>query len=1126
MEKNFDLWVYSHPTLKKLIMELKIAFLLIVISVSNVFSVSIYSQEARVSLNMENKSLEQVMDEIERQSEFYFVFNQKQIDVNRVVDIKEDNKLITDVLPELFKGTNVNYAVFDKKILLTTDPIENNLLAIASRTEQQQKQITGTVSDKDGTPFPGVNVVVTGTTQGTMTDINGKYSITVQAESKSLTFSFIGMESQIIDIGTSTQINVNLIEAAIGLDEVVVIGYGKMKKSDLTGSVVRVDMSGKEEAANVSILQALQGSTAGVSIGAVAVAGAEPSFAIRGQTSLSASDQPLVVIDGIIYNGSISDININDVESIDVLKDASSAAVYGSKSANGVMLITTKKGKTDKPLFNFNMYAGAQSMTNNPMRVMDAEEYAVRMVDFYYQENLYNWYATNPTSAVGKPVRPDITDPNVVALRLRTQEERDNYLAGKDINWVDEVMKSAAPIQNYDLSVSGKTARTNYFVSGSYLNQQGIMLNDKFKRTTLHSSFENKITDWLTIGLITSLSVRDYSGISTSLDDARNASPLANMYNANGISYPMYLTGEAYMPHPFMPLLENDVDITTNISNKISAKINVPKINGLTYEFNYSNTFLTGKKNDFYPSFTPIGSLLGGSATKATTEEKDWIFNNIVTYDLTLGTSHKINATFLYSRENRRGENSNIDAEGFDNEILGFNSVQLGKVITASSGAWEENSLSYMARVFYSFKNKYLLTGTIRRDGYSGFGANKKFAVFPSFSLGWVASEESFIKSLTWLNFLKLRTSVGVNGNQGIGRYSSFSKMTNTAYVYGATSVIGVYPSNLGNADLGWESTISYNLGLDYIVLNHRISGAIDIYKSKTSNVLVNRSIPGTTGYMNVWSNIGGIDNKGIELELTTVNIDKAVRWETKFIFSLDRDKITKLYGGKNDKDIGNSWFVGQPISAIYDYKAAGGVWTEDELYNHKIPVADFYPGQFRYVDLNNDGQIDANNDRTIIGYGVPNYRVGVNSSLYYKNFTFSFFINSIQGGNGYYMMNNYANVISANLDNDDTYRRNTTAVRQYWTPDNGVTNSPGIYSTPIITSGVYESRSFVRIQDVSLNYQFNKDFLKTLGINGLTVYISGKNLYTFTKWSGWDPENVDNTPMMRSIIGGISLSF
>ena len=1102
---------------QKMFFIMRLTLFLLITSTLSLLASGSYSQNTRISLDLKSVSVKEAFKAIENSSEFVFIYNNELIDVNRKIDINVKDQTISDVLNKIFDGYNIEITVVERKIVLAPSLIAE---------QQTSKKVTGIVTDKTGTPLPGVAIVVKGTTTGVITDSNGNYSLNNIPKNSILQFSFVGMKMQEITVEGKTNINVKLEEETIGIEEVVAIGYGTQKKSDLTGSVVRVNMDGKEKAANMTILQALQGSTAGVNVGTGTAAGAEPSLSIRGQTSLSASDSPLIVVDGIIYNGSISDININDVESIDILKDASAAAVYGSRSANGVMLITTKRGKTEKPLFNFSMYKGIQSMTNNPMRVMNDQEYAVRLVDFYYQQDLYNWYATNPTSATGKPIRPDISDRNIVASRLRTLEERDNYLSHKSINWVDEVMKSTAPIQNYDLSISGKTARTNYFLSGSYSNQEGIMKNDKFNRTTLHSSFENKITDWMKIALTSSYSVRDYSGMSTSLDDARNASPLANMYNSNGTTYPMYLTGETYMPHPLMPQLIDDVDIRTNLFNMISTKIDVPKVKGLTYEFNYSNTFLTQKINDYYPSFTPTGSAYGGYASKIKIEENDWIMNNIVSYNATLATEHKINATLLYSREQRKGEIMNIDAQGFDNEILGYNAVELGKVITANSGAWEENSLSYMARGIYTFKNKYIITGTIRRDGFSGFGPNNKFATFPSLSLGWVASEESFMKNVKWIDFLKLRTSIGVNGNQGIGRYSSFSKMSNTAYVYGATSVIGVYPSSVGNANLGWESTKSYNIGLDFIVLQHRITGAIDIYKSNTTDVLVNRTLTGTTGYSNIWSNIGGVDNKGIELGLTTLNIDRAVRWETKFVFSLNRDKISKLYGNANDNDIGNSWFVGEPISALYDYKAAGGVWTEDELYNRKISVENFYPGQFRYVDLNKDGQIDAENDRTIIGYGAPSYRFGINSSLSYKNFSFSFFINSIQGGNGYYLMNNYTNVISANLDVDDTYRRNTTAVRQYWTPDNGVTNSPGIYYSPKVQAGVYEDKSFVKIQDVSLNYLFNKNFLNTLGLEGLSVYISGKNLYTFTKWSGWDPESIDNMPMMRSVIAGVTLSF
>jgi TonB-dependent SusC/RagA subfamily outer membrane receptor len=443
------------------------------------------------------------------------------------------------------------------------------------------------------------------------------------------------------------------------LEEVIVTGYGTQKKSDLTGSVVRVTMEEKASLANMNISQALSGATAGVNVQGTGLAGSDPSLSIRGQTSLSASDAPLIVLDGIIYNGSISNINVSDVESIDILKDASAAAVYGSRSANGVMLITTKKGRTEKPLISFNMYYGYQDMTNNPMRVMNAEEYAVRLTDYYYQQDLYTWYKTKPTSATGKPVRPDINDRNIVAARLRTQEERDNYLAGNEINWVDQVLRTA-PIQNYNLSMSGKSAKSNYYVSASYTNEDGILKNDNFSRLTLHSNVESKITDWLTVGLNSSYSFRDYSGLEANLSNARACSPLAN----NKIGLPNF---DMYLPVTYMPLPLNNlyVDHKDNRNDLLlvgNTKITVPLIQGLTYEFNYSNNFTTRKYNRFYPSTVPDGAGNKGQAIKNPSEERNWIYNNIVTYLRTFG-NHQVNATLLYSREGRNAESSTINAE-------------------------------------------------------------------------------------------------------------------------------------------------------------------------------------------------------------------------------------------------------------------------------------------------------------------------------------------------------------------------------------------------------------------------------------------------------------------------------
>jgi TonB-linked SusC/RagA family outer membrane protein len=989
-----------------------------------------------------------------------------------------------------------------------------------------QVQLRGKVVDKNTKePLPGVSVVIKGTTNGTITDVNGNYTLSSVSSNPVLQFTFVGMKPQEITVGGKTNNDVSLEEDAIGIEEVVAIGYGTMRKSDLTGSVARATLDDKSTQGKSNLLQAISGTNAGVNVQSVGLAGSDPNISIRGKTSLSASDKPLIVLDGIIYNGEISNINSSDVETIDILKDASAAAVYGSRSANGVMLITTKKGKSEKPRISFNMFYGYQDMTNNPMKAMNAEQYAIRLVDFYYQQSLYAWYKTKPTSATGKPVRPDVTDRNIVAGRLRTQEEKDNYLAGKEIDWVDEVTRTA-PIQNYNVSVSGKTEKSNYFLSASYANEKGIQLNDQFSRFTIRSNVETKVANWLTIGLNTSYSYRDFSGLAADLGwnqvGARSASPLANN-KIGSPNYDMYLTGEAYMPYPLNNLYVDNSDIRNELFLVGNAKFTIPWVKGLTYDLNYSNTYSTRNNNTYYPITTPEGAGNKGQANKNPYEERNSVLNNIITYLRSFG-DHQVNATLLYSSENRNAQSSTLNATGFDNPVLGYNNMGLGTVATVASTAWEENSISYMARANYTFKNRYILTGTVRKDGFSGFGENNKYATFPSLSLGWVTSDESFMKNLDWL-YLKLRTSYGKNGNQGIGRYSSFSRMAATAYVYGSATAIAVYPNTLGNADLGWEATSSFNVGIDYGFLKNRISGSIDLYKSVTDNVLVQRTLPPTTGYSSVWANIGAIKNKGIEVVLNTVNVKGKLNWTTNVNFSLNRDEISKLYGGENDKDIGNSWFVGESISAIYDYVDGGGLWTEKELFEGKT-LANWYPGQFKYVDLNNDGVIEPNADRKIIGNKTPNYWFSINNNLSYGDFSLSFLVNSIQGGNGYYMSDN-SSVVNTQWNSDNVYRVNASAVRPYWTPDNGVNNATGIYNTPVVHGGVYESRSFVRLQDVSLGYNFKPAMLKSVKLESCQLFISGKNLYTWTKWSGWDPEIGDsNSPLMRNITAGIKFTF
>ena len=1002
------------------------------------------------------------------------------------------------------------------------------LFFIAVSGVTAQADVAGTVrSSADNQALVGVTIQVKGSSNSTATDGKGHYLLKNVSSTDSLLFTYVGFASESILVGNRREININLELEASSLDQVVVIGYGTAQKKDLTGSIKSINMKDIPPAANSNLMQALRGYTAGLNVtGGGSLSGDEPNFTIRGQTSLSASGQPLIVLDGIIFQGSITDINVADIDKVDVLKDASAAAVYGSRSANGVILITTKKGHGSKPAINFSSYYGLQNFSNHPVKMMNGQEYATRLVDYNYETFLYSWYAKMPTSATdqgGKPVRPDISAPNIVTPFLLSADEVNNYLAGKEINWVDEVTRTA-PIQNFDLSLSGATNRSSYFISGSYIDQKGILINDQFKRTTLTTKVDTKVTDWITLGLNTAYSNRDQSGLPVTMEYARNASPLGSVYDSTG-NYPVLYNGDFLMRHPLRNTLVDNKNIVNNFFATIYAKIEIPKIKGLTYDFNYSNNTNTSSNNTFTPSTVYEGQLVQGLATVVSSKVTSWIINNIVNYSGRFAIDHRVNATLLYSREQRQGFNSSANAQQFQNELLGYNDLSLGSIATVESGAWNESSLSYMARLSHVYKNRYMITGTIREDGFSGFGANNKYATFPSLSAAWVVSDETFMQSTKeWLNQLKFRISYGENGNQGIGRYSSLSRMGVNGYVFGASPAIGIIPSTLGNSSLGWETTKSLNFGLDYSVANSRISGTIDVYSAETSNVLVRRSLPGATGYTSVWTNIGGISNKGIELEISTINLEGPLRWESRFVFSLNRDKITDLYGDGKD-DIGNSWFIGKPISSIYDYQRTGGVWTEEELYKGQI-LKKFYPGQFRLKDFDNDGQITPGSDRTIVGYETPNYRFSISNTLSFKNFTLSFLINSIQGGHGYYIQsNNY--FLEATTDFNYAERMNQPAVRTNWLPDNGVTNAPGILNQPLILSGNYQDRSFVRLQDLSLVYNFQNNVIKTFKLDGLQVYISGKNLHVWTKWEGYDPEIGGNSlPLIRSVTAGLKINL
>jgi len=1006
------------------------------------------------------------------------------------------------------------------------------LLMVPIVLYSQERTVSGTITDETtGDGLPGVNVLQKGTTIGTITDIDGTFSLEVDnPENTILVLSSVGFISQEVAVGNRSTIDIALVSDVTALGEVVVVGYGTQQKRDLTGSIASVDMNGKTTVPNTNIAQALQGYVPGVNVGIAANAGDAPSINIRGRTSISGSDNPLIVLDGIIYNGSIADININDVESIDILKDASAAAVYGSRSANGVILITTKLGKTEKPQIRVNAYAGFQDLSPSPAtNIMNGQQFMTRLVDYDYQaQDLAAWYRTFPTDASGRPVRPDPTDPVNVEGSARSTEEFENWRDGNEIDWLDEVLRPRAAIQNYDLSISGRSDKSSYFISGSFTDQQGVTIGDEFKRATLRANFETEVTDWLTFGLNSSYSFRDQSGIPVSIEEALQASPYANFYNPDGITYPVDLAGESYQRHPFSNTVGQNDDIRKDVFLAPRLAFKIPWIEGLRYEINGS--YAENRRDDFefFPAVSLNGNINNGEAKKEHFFNSSWIVNNLLTYSRTFNEIHRVNATLLGSREYRSFESSRLTGRDFAIPSLGYQGIELAGIQNVRSRAEEENNIAYMGRLNYTLDNKYLITGTLRRDGFSGFAEGNKTALFPSASIGWVLSEESFMSGINAIDFLKLRVSYGKNGNQDVGRFGSIARASTIFYVFDNETFVGYRPNSLGNANLTWETTTSTNIGLDYAFANDRISGTLDAYIANTQDVLVERSLPRISGFEDILENIGEVENKGIELGLQTVNIDNGgFRWVMNTNFSLNRNKLVKLYGGEEDFDIGNGWFTGEPINVHYDWNNLGVVWTEEEFFNGEVPNG-FFPGFFKVEDIattEGNPQFHPDDDRKIVGTPDPNYRISLLNNFSYKNFNLMVFINSIQGGNGYYTANGTGDVVAGGTD--FARRNNRTAVRPYWRPGAPTTNAPGMFWPQRDNGGLYIDRSFVRIQDVTLSYNLPQITLENIGLSELQLYVSGKNLVTWTDWAGWDPEvGGDNTPVMRSFILGIRTSF
>lgn len=976
----------------------------------------------------------------------------------------------------------------------------------------QGKVTEGTIMDEIGLPIAGANVLVKNTQKSTQSDFNGNFSIEA-SQGETLEISFIGMITQQIQV-SGAKINAVLKENKSELQEVVVVGYGSQKKASITGAVSRANLEPFRQAPNVSIVQSLQGTVAGLNVGQVNSAGQNPSISIRGRTSLGGNNDVLVIVDGVMFPGGLNSLNPDDVATVDILKDASSAAVYGAQGANGVILVTTKKGGKDKaPQITFSTSYTTQSPSKN-IRPLDREGYLNKVKNLYWDKAY---------------LAPDYTqpDPNfdLTDYLYTTEVDSNGNIIDGNFDWWKNATKTG-DIRDYKVSIAGGGNKSTYLLSASYTDQAGYIMNDLFKRTTIRSNIGVDVTDWWNVSMHSFATFSDYSGEEPSLHNIIRMPPLFRPYNDNGDLLPNP-TGNNTLGNPMKTFAIQDQEKSTYLFANFSSDIKIPFVKGLSYKINFGNNYTVGHQYNSY--IYGVGET--GSAYKDNYSRYDYTFDNIVSYKNTFAEHHDLDVTLLYGVTHRKREDTSAQGEGFSDLTLGYNGLELAAIQKIYSGGWDEALNYQMARATYKFKNKYLVTGTIRRDGFSGFAEDNKWGVFPSVSLGWVISEEGFFKNIDFVNSLKLRGGYGTIGNL-TSRYFSLSRMEiYNAYVFGdgGSTSLGQTLNTLENTNLKWETTGGINLGVDFSLLKNRLSGSVEYYNTETTNQLFSQPIPNITGVSSVNVNLGNIKNTGFEFTLTSKNIDSPnFKWSTTLNYSSNKNEILSLNGldedgdGKEDDIIASNLFIGHSIGTIFGYEA-GDIYQIGD----NIPTG-YSVGSRRVIDQNGDGTI-TQADRKILGKSDPKFRAGLLNTFTYKNFSMNIFFNTVQGGSNSYLSTNEPTYGIRRDENAQLF--NFLNNTDFWSPNNPDGVNPSYITAPTIVANKLYARNFVRLQDISFSYNLPKDLLKNLGLSSLQLYLSGKNLATWTKWRGWDPETgqglADNgRPVLKGYSLGLNVTF
>jgi len=1097
MKKFWMLFGFSRGSLSKLVLKMKLLTFLM-FAVFAVSAADSYSQVAKFSFKLKDATVREVFDHIEENSEFILLYNEKWVDVNRRVDINVKNETLEKVLDQTFKGTRNVYKIYDRQVVILEDEkaeipanVQRQIVEM-QMLQFQQKEITGKVTDAGGLQLPGVSVIIKGTTIGTVTNADGEYSLTNIPENATLQFSFVGMRSQEIEVGNQTNINVTLLEEAIGIEEVVAVGYGTQRRGSITGAISSVSESEIQESVVTDAGSALQGRAAGVmALSAGNRPGDGVTIRIRGRRSLTASNEPLYIIDGIPFSGNINEINPRDIKSMEILKDASATAIYGSRGANGVILISTNRGGDYPTIVSYNGYYGVTTPLGKP-DMMNGEEFT-RMKQS--GETIYY---------------------------IDRAAEEDAIERGVSTDWIDLVV-SPGYKQNHQLSVRGGTASTAFNISANIFDEQAVVENQNFLRQTLRINFDHHVSDKFRIGTSLQISDQLINAGSNMYGLAVGTTPLAEPYDSEG-NLTDYMLND---PLRWNPLYDLEPGVYVDEREKLGVFGNIfleyDIFDNLSYRMNYGPEYQRYNHGQFRGTMSNSSRYDVPDAYKGETSTFSHTFENIFTFLKEFNEDHSLRATGVFSTQQYTSTNTTVNVEGLPYEHQLYHNLSTAETILGyNSNLTEWGIMSFMGRINYNLMNKYLFTITGRYDGSSRLAEGKKWGFFPSAAFLWNIGNEQFMANEGILSELKLRVSYGVTGNTAISPYQTQGGLSRSVYSFGDVAGYGYRPSSIANPDLRWEKSAMANIGIDFAIGN-AIRGSFEVYQTNTSDLLLQRMLPISSGFGDVLENIGKTKNRGWELDLSgNILTTSQLTWRANLQFFGNREQIVDLYGTKED-DVGNRWFIGEPLTVRYNYEKVG-IWQLDEA-----DVAASYgykPGQIKIRDVNDD-KLFNHNDMQILGTDIPFATIGLGSNLTYRNFDFSFLLLSIFGHTIY---NNFE-VSHASLQG-----RYGNLNVDYWTPDNPTNNHPrpdGSLERPYFsdTRGYYPG-DFLKVKTIQLGYSLDDNLLKRLGARTIKIYVNADTPFIFSHLrSNLDPESYggavsSDTPSVRTFSLGLNIDF